>query len=165
MTEKKDANLQAGWAESGSRLEGNLVPNNKQTMLHPQMIVHRNAQISQKSKSDLKLLGARTVTWTSCHTQDPVLLGAAVRRRPGAPNLCTPVLWRWFNLISVRKFLIKLETAIRLSHYCTYIRCRHTRKTPQAGFFGFVRTLLMWPWCLLGFNSVYLKAATWCCSK
>ena len=52
------------------------------------MIIYWNAQISQKYKSDLKLLGARRMTRNNCQTQDPKTLGTAVR------NIFATVTWR-----------------------------------------------------------------------
>ena len=38
----------------------------------------RYAHIFQKSKSHLKILGARRVTWSKFHTEDPQILGATI---------------------------------------------------------------------------------------
>jgi hypothetical protein len=42
----------------------------------------------QKSSSHLKILGARNVTWSKFHTDDPQILGATVQ------NLVVRATWR-----------------------------------------------------------------------
>jgi hypothetical protein len=55
------------------------------------MVYDRGAQIFQKSRSHLKILGARRVTWSKFRTEDPQILGATVQNLV-ARDFCTPGL-------------------------------------------------------------------------
>jgi hypothetical protein len=45
------------------------------------------AQILQETRSCLRILGARRLTWSKVHTEDPQILGAATQ------NFVTKVTW------------------------------------------------------------------------
>ena len=65
---------------------------------------YRDAQISQKSNSYLKILTSRRVTWSKFHTKDPQTLGAIKQ------NLVGWVTWTW-DLCTCTSNTIKFQTA------------------------------------------------------
>jgi hypothetical protein len=52
------------------------------------IVTKRGEQIFQKSRSYLKILDARRVTWSTLHTEDPQVLGTTIR------NLFAITTWR-----------------------------------------------------------------------
>jgi len=73
----------------------------------------KGAQIFQKSRSHLKILGARRVIWSKFHTEDPQILGVIVEKvvaratwYPGFVHHCTTR----FHLLHIKTSCIQLYT-------------------------------------------------------
>lgn len=58
-------------------------------------IITRGAQIWQKSRSHLKILGVRSMTWSKLHTEDQQILDATTQNLAPMTTSCPGILHSW----------------------------------------------------------------------
>jgi hypothetical protein len=109
----------------------------------------RGPQIFQKSRSHLKIPGARTVAWSKFHTHDPQILGATIQ------NLVTMATW-YFDPVflhpwcSVMCFFRHSSETSEHTHYTAGCTNPNHHFTPipftMVNDTFFVGTTKMWTW-------------------
>ena len=80
--------------------------------VHKVSFFYRGAQIFRKSRSHLKILGARRVIWSKLHREDPQILGATVQ------NVVAKATWHAGSVhpsIFIEVLQTKIQTRLRSS--------------------------------------------------
>jgi hypothetical protein len=121
----------------------------------------RGRQISQKSTSHLKILGARTLTWSTCRTEDAQTLGDIVQnvfvRATWRPGIVHPWSPRCKDLNAPQNYVIRTFPILRYvkagGTYSNHWALKGSFCFPTTGFF----TQTVWyrmMWC-------HVKATIW----